>query len=305
MNRFYTIFIIAMAALAFISWGGTLQTITPQKEAYDFLKDVRQGNLSRTVKHFGGNTCRCPAKGGWGSYLVFASGQEANLAALVGHPFNIGVASVTYIKGDQKSAFLLPWEKAEDTIVEVPIDFDLHEYAPYFLPIPLAYGKDMSYSDLLSFVNDPVTDAWKGFSLRLRPALQPGAIKPDEKTISSESRMEFRALQELFDGSSKAASKDRLERPKVDQDYIKKALGENAPEFITPKDCGNVLKDGKVLPIDFVASVLPRLRSTVLKLHVVRTGQIDQWTIFHFAFTHTVVFERNGNRLFKLQGDQN
>jgi len=298
--RFYPLLIICLALLAFFNFSQSLTKMTPSREAVKFVRDIGHGNLSKIVHNFGGNTCRCPAKGGWGSYLVYQSGQEPNLAFLVGRSFSYTNPTVEYLKQERPPAEILPWQKSEDTGVDLHLTFNPTVYQPYFLPLPLAYGKKISQKELLSFAADPQPDAWKGFTLRLRPGLKPGAIKADERTIGDESKPEFRALEDLFTkGELKKGG--GLERPNVDQKLIKETLGEQSAEFLTPTDAGDVIdENGKILPYSEVEKVLPRLKSIVLRLHVVRVGQIDEWTIFHFNFHDAIVTAGDGKSEFNL-----
>jgi hypothetical protein len=295
--RLYVLMIIALAVLAFFTFSQGFKKVTPEREAVKFVADISRGNLSKIVHHFGGNTCRCPAKGGWGSYLVYQSGQEPNLAFLVGRSFSYAPPSVQYLNPKKRAGGeILPWEKSEDTAVDIPLVFNSSRYAPYFLPLPLAYGKKISVEELRAFVANPDKDAWKGFTLRLRPGLKPGSILADERTIGLESMPEFRALEDLF---SKGGGKKGpgLERPEVDQKMIKETLGESATEFLIPQDAGDVIEaNGKILPYDEVQKLLPQLKSIVLRLHVVRVGQLDEWTIFHFTFHDAIVTTSSGTQ---------
>jgi len=285
---------IVLAIVALINWFGTLNKPSPQKEAVSFLSDIRDGNLGKAVRHFGGNTCRCPAKGGWGSYLVYASGQEPNLAFLVGHQFMASMPRVSWLKNDR--SYFLPWEKPEDSSVDMDIDFSSANYKPFFLPLPLAYGKDMSYHDFETFLADPSKDAERGFTLRLRPGLRPGAIRADERTISPESKREFLALEDLFNYDR---SKEKVEYPQVDQKMIKEALGESAVDFLIPKDMGNVLgEDGKPMPLEKIGLLMPRLIKTTLRMHIVRVGKLDRWTVFHFLFIDSDIVEPSNGKVF-------
>jgi hypothetical protein len=300
MMRFYPLLIISLAILAFFSFSQSLNKVTPSREAVRFVRDISHGNLTKIVRNFGGNTCRCPAKGGWGSYLVYPSGQEPNLAFMVGRTFAYSNPTVEYLKQEHPTTPILPWEKSEDTAVDMRITFDPAIYAPYFLPLPLAYGKKISHKELLDFIANPNLDAWKGFTLRLRQGLKPGSIRADESTIGIESKPEFRALEDLFTKGDQRKGAG-LERPNVDQKMIKETLGESSTEFLTPTDAGDVIDDsGKIMPSSEVEKLLPRLKSIDLRLHVVRVGQLDDWTIFHFNFHDALVTTGDGKRTATL-----
>jgi hypothetical protein len=199
----------------------------------------------------------------------------------------------------------LPWEKAEDTAIDIRITFDPAKYSPYFLPLPLAYGKKISRKELLDFVSNPDKDAWKGFTLRLRPGLKPGSILADERTIGAESKLEFRALEDMFAQADQKKGTG-LEHPNVDQKMIKETLGESSADFLTPQEAGDVIDDnGNIMSYAAVQKLLPRLDSLVLRLHVVRVGQLDEWTIFHFGFHDAVLTNDDGTRTFALHLEHN
>src|SRR5215472_16798140 len=101
--RLYALMIIALAVLAFFAFSQGFKKATPEREGVRFVTDLIRGNLSKIVRNFGGNTCRCPAKGGWGSYLVYQSGQEPNLAFLVGHPVLCGDPSIRILTHEKPS----------------------------------------------------------------------------------------------------------------------------------------------------------------------------------------------------------
>jgi hypothetical protein len=205
------------------------------------------------------------------------------------------------LKQDGQAGQILPWEKAEDTAIDIRLTFEPAKYSPYFLPLPLAYGKKMTRKELLEFLSNPDKDAWKGFTLRLRPGLKPGSILADERTIGAESKPEFRALEDMFAPPADPKKGAGLERPNVDQKLIKETLGESSTDFLVPKDAGEVIDDnGKVMPYAEVQKLLPRLDSVVLRLHVVRVGQLDEWTIFHFNFHDAVLTNDDGTRTFNL-----
>jgi len=285
---------------------------SPADEAVAFLNDVKSGNLSRAVKRFGGNVCRCPAKGGWGSYLIYISAQEPNLAFMVGKDFSMGKAAVDRL--DRKTSYVLPWEKPEDTIVDIPITFDEKKYLPLFLPLKMAYGHKMTEKEFSDFVANPDTEAWKGFYLRLRPTTEPGALRPPEGAITPDAEMEFEALKKdkikAFDDKKVDSEAERKEREKRESDSqkeiqeLKELFGEEAASYIEPKDPGPVImSDGTEMPRERVSEMLPRLKSTLMRLHVVRRGQLKDWTIYHFGMMENVMRLNDGREL-KLVHDR-
>lgn len=282
MKVIYTAVIVILVGLMACTFTFTVVGASPTDEALAFLSDVRQGSLAKSVRHFGGNACRCPAKGGWGSYLVYVSAQEPNLAFITGHPFRTGKPKEIRMKNKKEA--LLPWQKPEDFAVDVPIEFDPAVYAPLFLPLSMAYGHEMKESEVLEFLKDPDKDAWKGLTLRLRPSLNAGAIAPPAEPLPPEAKEEFKVLEQDDSASTEEA--------------IKEALGEKAAQFITPRDAGQVRKeDGTVIASTLLENQLPRLKSAILRLHVVRRGQINDWTIYHFGLMAPVLRMSDGHDL--------
>src|ERR1700722_15510729 len=88
----YAIPILFFLIILFVlqTWLTPIGQGNPPQEAKVFLTDIQLGNLTKIVSHFGGNTCRCPARNGWGAFLAYQPGQETNLAFLVKHPFSLG-----------------------------------------------------------------------------------------------------------------------------------------------------------------------------------------------------------------------
>lgn len=336
MRFIYPIIVLIVLALSVLIFVSTSVYSDPSEEAVAFLQDIKEANLSRAVKRFGGNVCRCPAKGGWGSYLIYVSAQEPNLAFLVGHDFAMGKAVVHPLKRDSQP--VLPWEKPEDTVVDIPLTFDQQKYTPLFLPLKMAYGHKMTEKEFDDFCSDPDKEAWKGFYLRLRPTLKPGALMPPEGSISPEAAMEFQALK---DNKAKALSRDkessagapRMRRPlkeenedreeapqhkddgdesgkksasdqKSEIQELKELFGEEAAAYIEPKDPGPVVReDGSEIPPADLEARCPRMKSTLMRLHVVRRGQLKDWTIYHFGTMDNVLIMPGGKEL-KLQHDR-
>jgi|LakMenEpi03Aug12_release.lakeMendotaPanAssembly.Ray.scaffolds.fasta_scaffold413636_1 hypothetical protein len=285
MRFAYPLLFILLAIISASTWISSLVFADPKDEAITFLTDIESGKLAKTVKHFGGNACRCPAKGGWGAYLIYQSGQEPNLAFMTGHDFAIGKPTST--KMENTKSYLVPWERPEDSAVDVPISFDAARYSPVFLPLPMAYGKKMTEEEFDKFLQDPDKDSWKGFTLRFRPSIKPGSIAPPTEPLPPEAATEFEALQK--DGGKHSA--DTQPKESTD-DAIKEALGDAATDYLHPAEAGPVVRaDGSTIPWQEVESKLPRLKNTILRLHVVRRGQIKDWTIYHFGLMDPVLVE--------------
>ncbi len=288
MRFAYPLLFILLAIISASTWISSLVFADPKDEAITFLTDIKSGKLAKTVKHFGGNACRCPAKGGWGSYLIYQSGQEPNLAFMTGHDFEIGKPTAT--KMENTKTYLVPWERPEDSAVDVPISFNASRYSPVFLPLPMAYGKKMTEAEFAKFLQDPDNDSWKGFTLRFRPSIKPGSIAPPTEPLPPEAATEFEALQK---NGGKKASEEKLPPKESTDDAIKEALGdEAAADYLHPTEAGQVVKeDGTVIPWEQLEGKLPRLKNATLRLHVVRRGQIKDWTIYHFGLMDPVLVE--------------
>jgi len=184
---------------------------TPTDTAKKFLTSVQKGDYKDTVEMFGGNTCRCPKKGGWVSYLVYASAQEPNLAFVMGRPFTYGALSETAIKHpDKKQVTILPWQKPEDVVVDLEISFDDSRYAPLFLPLKMAYGIPMSETEFSNFAKDPDKECWKGFTLRLRPSIAKGAIERPEASKGIEYKPTEKAVEVNSNESLSLEDKQKL-----------------------------------------------------------------------------------------------
>ena len=128
MRYLYPLLFVVLLLVVCNTWFKTVVGADPNEEAIKFMETVRGGSLAQTVKHFGSNVCRCPHKGGWGAYLIYISAQEPNLAFLTGHPFGIGKPEMHRMKNNIQAP--VPWQKPEDTAIDVPIRFDPHHPFP-------------------------------------------------------------------------------------------------------------------------------------------------------------------------------
>ncbi len=293
MRIFIPILFLFLALLALQVGFIHPEQANPTQEAITFIKDIQSGNLTKIVAHFGGNTCRCPARNGWGGYLAYQTGQEANLAFMLGHPFSIGQPVAKRIESPPQAKYAAPFEQPEDYMIDVPLTFNRNQYSPFFLPLPMAYGKKMTWQEVQDFIKDPAHEAIKGFSLRLRHGLAPGAIKFDTSTIAATALGEFKFLKP-------AKSKDREYSEKI-KAILANSMKSSDNQFVTPQDAGPVIMpDDSTLAIQKLAEILPRLQSANMRLHVVRRGKMQPWTIFHFVILNPVVEENNGARVIPL-----
>lgn len=313
MRFLYPLIALTVFAISCSIWITTAVFTNPAEEARSFLSDISSGDLSKSVRHFGGNSCRCPAKGGWGSYLIYVSAQEPNLAFLVGHPFNMGTATASKMKSASNQKSVVPWEQPEDVAIDIPLTFDEKKYQPLFLPLPMAYGQAMTVKEWKEFLADPDKDAWKGFTLRFRPSLKQGMLAAPKETISDEMRHEFEALKEA-EKSEADKAREEAEQAREENDpfasketsaeEMKTLFGEDAMTYIQPKDAG-VVKDenGKEIAVEDLEKQLPRLKSATMRLHIVRRGQLKDWTVYHFGMMEPVLQYPDGHTV-KLENDR-
>lgn len=215
MRIFYFLFLLAVLAIVVCVLYQTNNEVDPKQTQKLFLEYIQKGDYKNTVEQFGGNKCRCPKKGGWVTYLVYASAQEPNLAFLMGKPFDIGRATNIPLKNaKQTGSFNLPWEIPEDSVIDVPITFDEKRYTPLFLPLDMAYGKDISLDEFNAFLanpdksKNPDKDAWVRFTLRLRPSLAQGTVSRPETSKGIEYKPESVTREEAMAGSSSKGTLD-------------------------------------------------------------------------------------------------
>jgi hypothetical protein len=301
MRLAYPVVLLVLCITVGSMWFSMHLGAEPTAEAQTFMKDIQEGRVVHAVKQFGSNVCHCPAKGGWVSYLIYQSGQEHNLAFMLGRPFILGAPHAAPVETEAPG--LLPWEHPEDYIVDYPVHFDAATYEPYFLPLPMAYGKDMSTKEFEDFLKDPDHDSWKGFTLRLRPGLSPGDITPPAIEVPPEIKDQFVSYlraQQVETDASKSNTKNKKDDKdaEINEAYMRKMFGDEATEYLKPQDAGHVLNEqGKPLSEKEVASRLPRLKDMTLRLHVVRRGKMQPWTIYHFALEHPILVTPDGTEL--------
>jgi hypothetical protein len=240
-----------------------LTSTTPTDQANEFLRQLQTGSVPAVVDLFGDNTCSCPPKGGYVSYIKYESGLEPNLAFLLGKPFDYQILDEKKIAPKEHS--IVPFDRPENAYVDVAITFK--NYRPYFLPLDMAFGIPITESDLRKFCADPQANAARGFSLRLRPTLEPGLIGPPSLKVV------------------------RISPPKQPISKQKESEEEAAfAKYIFPKDAGSVTSaSGQKLSPKEIAASLPQLSSALLRLEVARRGQMKPWQIAKFRFLKAAV----------------
>lgn len=233
----------------------TLASDASTDEATLFLQKLQDGDSSQVVPQFGENVCHCQPRGGYLAYLKYESGEQDNLAFLLGHPISYGefsvksVPTVSKYKGGDVNL-----EKPESVEIDTPVSFD-KGYSPYFLPLDLAFGYPVKKSDFEAFCKEPSADFARALSLRLRPALGPGVVA--------------RALPQ---------AKDR--RPEFSADLYKELLPESQTRYLKPTDAAEIIDDdGKTKPAIAFEKDLPRLKRAILRLYIGRRGELKRWAV--------------------------
>jgi hypothetical protein len=289
----YPLLMLVLAALAFGTWLWSLASVDPAKEAITFVEALRVGDLRKVVRHYDGKTCRCPEQGGWATFLVYQSDKQPNLAFLLGLPFSIGEPTrKSVVKAHE---YMFPWQRPDDAIVNIPLTFDASKYSPLFLPLPLAFGNDMSEKELQEFLRDPIVNSGSAFTLRLRPSLKPGLLKENVDKVDAE----------VFINLPKSQEKNKEEKAKISEitkiyreRLLKAALEEKKNGYLHPADAGQVIdSSGKVIPIDVLERQLPRLKSIILSIHLVRDDQLQNWAMYRCAFAKPQITLDNGAKV--------
>lgn len=225
---------------------------SPAKEARIFLSYVRGNNYGSAVREFGDNTCHCAPEGGYGAFLRYDQAHDPNLAFLMGTNFTMAEPTVKKLPYNGEK-YMMPWDKPEDTAVFVPITFPDPSQRPFFLPLDMAFGHQMSEDDVKSFVADPSLNWRRGFTLRLREKLKGTAMTPP--------------------GAPKPP-------PPESDAALEQILPKGAARYMTPADASSVvLKDGRVVAADQFKDQLPRLKSITVGLKIVRAGWWRRWAI--------------------------
>jgi hypothetical protein len=219
----------------------------PSEAATEFLSAVRAGNTQEAVSMMDDNTCKCPPKGGYISYLKLETGLNPNLNFLVGNNFQMGTPVVKPRADD--APYIVPWDKPQSN--DVTVHLSMRRHAPLFLPIPMAFGESMTEQQFKDYLAHYWTDAEKGLSLRLRPTVRPGLVH------------------------------------KQSLDENEEALPADIKRYLKPDDAGPVTTEsGGTMDADAIESMLPRLQSIDITMNVVRRGQLKPWTVSKFKFSN-------------------
>jgi hypothetical protein len=240
----------------------------PTDAATTFLQTLSQNDVERALREFGDNTCHCAPEGGYISYLQYNSGYDPNLSFLLGKHFTTGKMNTEKLPYNGEK-YVLPWDKPEDVLVYVPLEFPEGE-RPYFLPTDMAYGYEMSAEQVKAFEKDP-SPLWKrAFTLRLRNTLEPGVIKERDPK----------------------AGKTQIERMAADGLLPKEIM-----KYVHPKDAAPVKNGSKVDPASAFAATLPRLKSVTIGMKVVRRGLLTRWAVKKAGFNKPILVTADGKEI--------
>ncbi|MBY0358100.1 MAG: hypothetical protein K2W82_08875 [Candidatus Obscuribacterales bacterium] len=255
MTAFRNIVFFAAFLLVLFVVFTTLAAEDPVDQAKLFLQKLEQGDRGELVDLFGDNTCNCQPRGGYIAYLLYRSGEQNNLNALLGQSFSLGQPTVKSVPTKSKyQGGNLPWEQPESTEIDLPISFAEPGQAPYFLPLDMAFGYEMKAADFEQFCRHPEKNFADALALRIRPSLKPGLIT--EQTDSSKNTPEFTA------------------------DFFAQLLNKEQSRYLRPKDAAGVrLPNGKVIAAQELADKLPRLKAANLKLLVGRRSKYKRWAV--------------------------
>ncbi|MBX9877804.1 MAG: hypothetical protein K2Y22_05045 [Candidatus Obscuribacterales bacterium] len=230
----------------------------PQSAADLFLQKIREGNRKAAVEMFGDNTCHCPPRGGYETYLRYDM-HDPTLAFLIGKPFAFTTGTVTPVNAE--IPYVFPWDKPSTCYVDVELSFPNEK--PYLLPMEMAFGIPMTEDQFNDFTVNPNKNGWKAFALRLRPSIAPGLIPTKPRQF-------------------KTQSKDQLEN----------LLSPEMIPFLRATDAGDViLKDKSKMPLAEIEAKLPRLEKASLRLRVVKSGQLKPWKINKFRFEKASIID--------------
>jgi hypothetical protein len=243
----------------------------PQTEALTFLNKVSRNDQAGALKEFGDNTCHCAPKGGYEAYLHgYEVAQEPNITFLMGKPLVFGTQPRVKFLPENGTPYVFPWDKPEDAVVYMPVEFANPSDRPYFLPLDSAFGFQITENQLEKFKSDR-QDWTKALTLRLRSSLQSDTVRPrDPKAPPTE---------------LEKAAKDGL-------------LPAEMAKYIHPADAGTVkMATGEVVPMQQLKDSLPRLKSCEVGMKIVRRGSFRRWAKKLGVVNCVLV---SGNKEFKI-----
>lgn len=257
------------AAVVLMLWGSAAWA-DPEGLARLFVKRVQAGDVAGAQRLFGDPQFRTPPRGGDGAYFVYESGQEPNLAFLVGHPFDIGQTSMRESRSD--------WYLIDGVLyayVTIPLSFRPERDQPYLLPSAMAFGRRMPFVAFMNFVvaPDQTRGEFRDFSLRLRPSIEAGLIRPPAPRV---------AVPPPPVGPPGAGP--TMPSP-AQMAEMSTSLFQAAPRDPAPV----LLPTGEALTTEQLKRLLPRLRAITLEVHLERRGRLAAFGVSSFQFTEAVL----------------
>jgi hypothetical protein len=225
--------------------------LNPGTSAREFLQALETGETQLAISFFGSNKCSCSGAG-WQQLTIYDRGLEPNVAYLVGTPVTVSRTAARAKAPDELTR-----------IVHLKLNFSSRK--PYFLPLPSAYGWNISEAEFNKFLADPSVDAWKGFSLRLRPSLEPGLIK-----------------------NPKPQDPDKTA---TDPEIANNQLAPELLSFLRPTDPGEIVTGANHSPMNTKSKTLPVLDSVemVFKLTKSDPSIFGKWSIARFYYSNPII----------------
>jgi hypothetical protein len=251
---------IACCAFVFMSQAAA----DPCDEARQIFAKIRAGDVRAAVKEFGDNSCHCAPLGGYIAYLEYSSGQDPQLAFALSQPFAVSSFTAKKLPGSLSRASTSFWDKPEDALVTCRMTFEHPQRRPYFLPLEMSYGYKMKLAELQAFCADPARGWMPGFTVRLRPTLEPGLVG-------------------LSDPKTRVGIASEL----VDMEAL---LPARVTRYRRPRDAaGVIMPSGEVVPAARFAEQLPRLQAVTVQLKIVRRNSWQRWTVKKVGMVEPVV----------------
>ncbi len=244
-----------------------------ESTARAFLKRVQAGDTAGAKRLLEAAQWRSQPRGGDDAYFVYESGQEPNLAFLVGRPFDVGPMSTR-----ESHSEWYPIDGSLYAQVTIPLSFRPERYAPYLLPPPMAFGRRMSFVAFMNFVTAPARGEFSEFTLRLRPGVDPGLIRPPGPRVAAP------PPPQAPPGAQPVSPSPEMRREMFG------SLG-----MPVPQDPALVLfPSGEALTTEQLKRLLPRLRAITLELRLSRRGRLGSFGVSGFQFTDAVLVTDRG-----------